>query len=66
MFCFSFASPLWSCPVCADVLNRGRDAIKSIGLAEGLFISIVFMLMVPAVTATGLYFHFKKKLTEEK
>ena len=58
---FSLTSPLWSCPVCADLLERGRDAVAGFNLAQGLLISIVFMLCVPTVTAVALYFYFVKK-----
>lgn len=58
---FSFISPLWSCPVCADLLERGRDAAAGFNLAQGLFISILFMLSIPAVTAGLLYLYFRKK-----
>ena len=61
LFYFSLMTPLWSCPLCADLLNRGRDAVAGFNLAQGLFWSILFMLSVPAVTAAGLYFYFSRK-----
>lgn len=57
---FSYISPLWSCPLCADLLNRGRDAVAGFNLAQGLFWSILFMLTVPAVTAASLYLYMTR------
>lgn len=58
---FSSVSTLWSCPVCADLLERGRDAAAGFNLAQGLFLSILFMLSIPAVIAGTLCYYFKKK-----
>ncbi len=62
---FSLTSSLWSCPLCADLLNRGRDAISDFKLAQGLFWSILFMLAVPAVTAVSLYIYMKRHLKKQ-
>ena len=61
IFYFSLTAPLWSCPLCADLLNRGRDALAGFNLAQGLFWSILLMLFIPAVTAVALCHYFIKK-----
>ena len=63
---FSLTAPLWSCPLCADLLNRGRDAVAGFNLAQGLFWSILLMLCIPAVTAVTLCLYFVKKARIER
>ena len=41
------SAPLHACPMCGDILERGKDAVKAMRFSQGIGWSILVMLAVP-------------------
>lgn len=46
-FVVFFAQPLFACPMCSDIVGRGKDAVAALRFGSGISWSIALMLSVP-------------------
>lgn len=49
-----FSSVLYACPMCGDILERGKDALASLRFSKGISWSILLMLSVPYLLVGGV------------
>jgi hypothetical protein len=50
------ASAAYACPMCADILERGKDAWKNLQFGRGIAWSILLMMSMPFVLVGGFGF----------
>ena len=53
-FCFLSARAALACPMCSDIVGRGRDALKALHFGTGISWSIALMMPMPAILAGGM------------
>ena len=44
-----------ACPMCSDLVERGKDAFKAFGFAKGISWSILVMISIPYLMVGGLF-----------
>ncbi len=67
LFHFSlFTFNLYACPMCGDILERGKDAVKAFKFSSGIAWSILLMLAVPYLLVGGTIFVIWKSYQNKK
>ncbi len=57
ILCFADIQNLQACPLCADVVARGKDVMQALRFGEGISWSIALMLGVPLALVLGMAFY---------
>ena len=61
-----FTFNLYACPMCGDILERGKDAVKAFKFSSGIAWSILLMLAVPYLLVGGTIFVIWKSYQNKK
>lgn len=56
----------YACPMCGDILERGKDAVKAFRFSSGIAWSILLMLAVPYLLVGGTIFVIWKNYQNKK
>ena len=48
--------PLFACPMCSDLMNRGKDAFAAMRFGQGIAWSMILMFSVPFLLISALVF----------
>lgn len=54
LFLTAAALPLWACPVCSEIVQRGRDVLGAMRFGKGIYYSLSVMLGVPAILVSSM------------
>lgn len=66
-FIFSlFTFKLYACPMCGDILERGKDAVNAFRFSAGISWSILLMLSVPYLMVGGTIFVIWRAVKNKK
>lgn len=57
---------LYACPMCGDILERGKDAVKAFRFSSGISWSILLMLSVPYLMVGGTIFVIWRAVKNKK
>ncbi len=61
-----FSKIAFACPMCADLIERGRGAFRMMGFAKGISTSIGILLIVPLSILIGIgIFLYTQRKTEK-
>lgn len=63
---YLFTFNLYACPMCGDILERGKDAVKAFKFSSGIAWSILLMLAVPYLLVGGTIFVIWKSYQNKK
>ena len=53
-FLFAASGTAFACPMCSDLLERGKDAVQAYWFAKGISSSIVLMMAMPYCLIGGM------------
>lgn len=66
LFFLFLCDSLLACPMCGDILERGKDALASFRFAKGITWSILFMLTMPYLLVGGTIFFIVRAAKKAK
>ena len=52
--CGFLISQAWACPMCSELIERGKDAVKAWGFGKGIAWSILLLLSMPMLLVGGV------------